>query len=71
MTSCPLYTNKKVKDEFNDIVKAFGGKPMSDDEFKDFDERDKRLDTDRQAVVAAYKIWDLTNGNGIERAPNG
>jgi hypothetical protein len=71
MNTCPLYTNKKVKKEFNDIVTALGGRALSDDEFRNMSARDSRTGIDRNAAVAAYKIWDLTNGNGITKAPNG
>jgi hypothetical protein len=71
MTSCPAYTNKQVKDEFNEIIKAYGGQPMSNEEFKDQSKRDIRTGINRSAMIAAYKVWDLTQGNGIRRTPLG
>jgi len=36
---CPYYKNKKVKDGFNEIVEALGGKPLTDEEFRSVDLR--------------------------------
>nr|DAQ63869.1 MAG TPA: hypothetical protein [Caudoviricetes sp.] len=36
---CPFYKNKSVFDEFNNLVRAFGGQPMTEDEFKSADLR--------------------------------
>jgi hypothetical protein len=71
MRTCPLYTNKKVRDEINEIVTSLGGTPLTLEEFKDSSKRSTRTGIDRSAAVAAYKVWDYTQGNGILRAPNG
>lgn len=31
---CPYYKNKEVFDGFNSMIQAFGGQPMTKDEFK-------------------------------------
>jgi len=32
---CPYYRNKEVFDGFNEMIEAFGGKPMTEEEFRD------------------------------------
>jgi hypothetical protein len=51
---CPLYKNKQVFNEFNEIVEAFGGKPMTEDEFKSSDLRNQRSGQDLVAMEVAY-----------------
>lgn len=46
MNICPNLRNKKVKQEFDELVSIFG-------------------------EDIAYFLWDQTNGNGMELAPNG
>ena len=46
MNICPNLRNKKVKQEFDELVSIFG-------------------------EDIAYFLWDKTNGNGMELAPNG
>lgn len=46
MNICPNLRNKKVKQEFDELVSIFGEE-------------------------IAYFLWDKTNGNGMELAPNG
>jgi hypothetical protein len=31
---CPYYKNKEVFDSFNEMVEAFGGNPLTEEEFK-------------------------------------
>jgi hypothetical protein len=31
---CPYYKNKEVFNGFNEMVEAFGGKPLTEEEFK-------------------------------------
>lgn len=68
---CPYYKNKQVFNEFNEIVEAFGGKPMTEDEFKSRDLRNQRSGQDLIAMEAAYQLWDKNNGNALDKAPNG
>jgi len=37
---CPNYTNKEVFDGFNKMIEVMGGKPMTEEEFRDADLRD-------------------------------
>jgi len=30
---CPVYKNKKVREQFNEIISALGGRPMTEQEF--------------------------------------
>ena len=59
---CPNINNKEVRNEFNRIIQAFGGEPMSIEEFKNKDLRNQRSGTDNLAMQIAYKVWDITNG---------
>ena len=36
---CPNYKNKSVFRGFNNLIKAFGGKPLSEEEFRSVDLR--------------------------------
>jgi hypothetical protein len=36
---CPYYKNKQVFDGFNEMIEAFGGRPMTEEEFRDVDLR--------------------------------
>jgi hypothetical protein len=31
---CPYYKNKEVVDGFNELIETFGGKPMTEEEFR-------------------------------------
>lgn len=68
---CPQINNQKVRDSFNDIVEALGGEPLTIEEFKDGELRKQRTGVNYAAMNAAYSIWDMNNGNSIDRAPNG
>lgn len=68
---CPLYKNKKVKDGFNEIVVALGGKPMTDEEFRSSDARNARSGCDYSAMEATYKIWEQNMGYSIDKTKDG
>ena len=68
---CPLYTNPEVKKDFNEIIQALGGEPMSDSEFRNSELRKKRSGVDYQAMESAYKIWEQNNGNSIDLTKDG
>jgi hypothetical protein len=71
MTHCPYYKNKEVFDGFNKMVKAFGGKPLTEEEFRDSDLRNQRQGSDYSAMEAAYKIYDRNGGNFLDKTPDG
>ena len=68
---CPYYKNRKVFDDFNRIIQAFGGKPMTEDEFKSSELRNQRTGQDLVAVECAYILWDKNNGYSIDKTPSG
>ena len=68
---CPLYTNQEVFDQFNEIVEAFGGRALTEEEFRSSELRNQREGLDLQAVNAAYAIWDMNNGYPLDKARNG
>lgn len=68
---CPLYSNKEVFDGFNEMVEAFGGKAMTEEEFRSSELRMQREGLDFSAVNAAYDVYNLNNGNFLDKAPNG
>jgi len=68
---CPNISNPKVRSEFNELVTAFGGTPMTEEEFRDSELRNKRQGSEYAAMEAAYRVWDRNNGNAIDSAPNG
>ena len=70
-TFCPLYKNKEVFDKFNEMIETFGGKPMTEDEFKSSELRKQRSGLDLSAVETAYTIYDLNKGHFLDEAPNG
>ena len=61
--TCPLYTNPEVVTKFNSIIELFGGKPMTIEEFKDVELRNKRTGKDLSAMNIAYNAWDKYEGN--------
>ena len=67
---CPNISNKKVLQDFNEIVEALGGKPLSIEEFKNAELRNQRTGDDYSAMEATYKIWHY-NGDAMDYAPNG
>ena len=68
---CPYYKNKEVFKQFNQIITALGGKPMSEEEFKSRELRHQRSGLDYSAMEAAYRMWELNNGHSYDKAPNG
>lgn len=68
---CPYYKNKQVFDEFNEIIEAFGGKPMTEDEFKSRDLRNQRSGQDLVAMEVAYTLWDKNGGYPMDKTPTG
>ena len=67
--NCPNINIKEVRNEFNSIVEAFGGRPLTIDEFKSKDLRNKRAGVDDNAMQVAYFLWDKTNGDGLAALP--
>lgn len=68
---CPNINSRQIRDEFNEIVTALGGNPLTVEEFKNKELRLQRTGTDAAAMDAAYDIWDQNQGNPIDKAPNG
>ena len=68
---CPNYKNKEVFNGFNEMIEAFGGKPMTEEEFRSADLRNERTDRDFTAMEAAYTVYDKNGGNFLDMAPNG
>ena len=68
---CPYYKDKEVFEQFNQIITALGGKPMSEEEFKSRELRNQRSGLDYSAMEAAYRMWELNNGHSYDKAPNG
>lgn len=68
---CPNISLKEVKDGFNEIVEALGGRPLTDEEFKSSELRNQRTGQDYSAMEAAYRTYHRNNGNMLDKAPNG
>ena len=68
---CPYYKNKEVFDSFNEMVEAFGGKPLTEEEFRSSELRKQRTGQDLLAMEHAYRCYHLNNGNFFDKAPNG
>lgn len=68
---CPNYKNKEVKEGFNEIIEAFGGKPLTDEEFRSSDLRNQRTGVDYSAMETAYKIYHRNGGNMLNLTPSG
>ena len=62
MATCPLYIDKSVRDEFNTIVKSFGGTPLTIQEFSNPLIRKKRTGVNYVAMEIAYYLWDKYEG---------
>ena len=67
--NCPNINIKSVINEFNDIIAAFGGRPMTIEEFRSKDVRNMRSGVDNSAMQIAYYVWDKTNGEGLAALP--
>lgn len=68
---CPYYKNKEVFDSFNEMVEAFGGKSLTEEEFRSSELRRQRTGQDLLAMEHAYRCYHLNNGNFLDKAPNG
>ena len=68
---CPNYKNKEVKDGFSEIVVALGGQPLTDEEFRSSELRNKRTGDDYSAMETAYKVYHRNGGNMLDLTPNG
>ena len=68
---CPNYKNKQVFDGFNEMIEAFGGRPMTEEEFRDGDLRNQRSGLDYSAMEAAYIIYDRNGGYFLDETPQG
>ena len=62
---CPNINNENVRNQFNSIIKAFGGATMTIEEFKSKELRNQRSGVDDSAMQIAYATWDKTNGSPI------
>ena len=63
MAYCPTYTNPQVKADFNSIVEDYGGKPLSNMEFRSRKLRGERFGKDKFAMDVAYYMWDKHQGD--------
>ena len=62
--NCPNFNIESVRDEFNKLVIAAGGEPLTIEEFKNKDLRNKRSGVDDLAMQVAYRKYDSnTNPN--------
>ena len=68
---CPNYKNKEVFDGFNEVVKAFGGRPMTEEEFRDSALRNQRTGSDYVAMETAYQLYHKNGGNFLDYTPDG
>ena len=56
--NCPNFNTESVRDEFNKLVIAAGGEPLTIEEFKNKDLRNKRSGVDDLAMQIAYRKYD-------------
>lgn len=68
---CPYYKNKQIFDGFNEMIEAFGGRPMTEEEFRNGDLRNQRSGLDYSAMEAAYITYDRNGGNFLDMTPQG
>lgn len=68
---CPNINSEEIKQQFNELVEALGGTPLTEEEFRLRDARRLRVGLDADAMDAAYAIWDLNNGYPIDQTPGG
>ena len=67
--NCPNFNIESVRDEFNKLVIAAGVEPLTIEEFKNKDLRNKRSGVDDLAMQVAYRSWNETdggNGNAVK-----
>ena len=67
--NCPNINIEQIRNEFNSVIIAFGGTPMTIEEFKSKDIRNMRSGVDDSAMQIAYYVWDKTNGEGLAALP--
>lgn len=67
--TCPNFFNKKIKSEFNSIIKKFNGTPQTDKEFLSRNIRNNRTGIDLISSKIAYYLWDLYEGD-IDKIQN-
>ena len=68
---CPNYKNKEVFEGFNQIVTALGGQPLTEEEFRSSELRNKRTGDDYSAMETAYKVYHRNGGNFLDLTPDG
>ena len=68
---CPYYKNSEVFNGFNEIIEALGGKPMTEEEFRNPELRNQRSGADYSAMEAAYRIYNRNGGNMLDMTPQG
>ena len=68
---CPNYKNKQVFNGFNEMIEAFGGRPMTEEEFRSPELRRARSGADYSAMEAAYITYDRNGGNFLDETPQG
>ena len=68
---CPNYKNKQVFDGFNEMIEAFGGRPMTEEEFRSPELRRARSGADYSAMEAAYITYDRNGGYFLDETPQG
>lgn len=71
MNYCPMYKHPDVFSGFNNLIKALGGREMTEEEFKDSALRNQRTGIDLYAMEAAYRLYDKNNGNTLNKTPDG
>lgn len=55
---CPNANDEQIRNEFNEVVTALGGRPLTVEEFKSKELRASRTGIDAAAMDAAYDFWD-------------
>lgn len=68
---CPNYKIKEVFDGFNQIVVALGGQPLTEEEFRSGELRNKRTGQNYSAMETAYKVYHRNGGNFLDQTPDG
>lgn len=68
---CPYYKNKNVFDSFNKMVVAFGGDPMTEEEFRSSELRNQRTGSNFRAMELAYFVYNKNNGNFLDKTKDG
>jgi len=68
---CPNYRIKDVFNRFNEMIEALGGKPMTEEEFRSSELRNKRTGLDYSAMESAYKVYHRNGGHFLDETPQG